>query len=175
MDTAAHQDTQNTNLDDSGVGTQDNVGASNKSVGIDKGKAPKHPKQQPEKQPGQQTLTKTTPEVTISPPKHPTSAALEQPAPEASKKTAPFAPTKETAPATEKVALAPSKATPPPQQQVINVKSPKASKAKDPPPSGGVKPSTILALHIGKGASQASSLVNPENIEGCVSVNTMRG
>jgi hypothetical protein len=106
----SHQDTQNTSADDSGAETQDNVGASNKSADIDKGKAPEHPEQQP----GQQTLatTKTTPDVIVSPSEHPTSAAPEQPAPEAPKKIAPSAPTKETVLAPEKVAPAPSKATP---------------------------------------------------------------
>jgi hypothetical protein len=46
MDTGAQQDAPDTGTDTSGAGTADNVGASNTSVDIDKGKAPEVPEVQ---------------------------------------------------------------------------------------------------------------------------------
>jgi hypothetical protein len=43
MDTGAQQDVPDTGVDASGAGTIDNVGASSKSAGIDKGKGPEVP------------------------------------------------------------------------------------------------------------------------------------
>jgi hypothetical protein len=111
MDMVAHQDTLNTYANTNNVGVEDNVGASNKSASIDKGKAPKHLEQQPEMQLEQQALATKTPEVTTSLPERPTRAALEQSTPQAPEKTT-HSPAKDTVPA-------PSKATPPLEQPVI--------------------------------------------------------
>jgi hypothetical protein len=118
-------------------------------------------------QPKQETPATNIPVVIVSLPEQATSATPRQPEPQATPKTAPSAPTKKTA-------SAPTKATPPPQQQISKEKAPK-EKAKDLPLFCTGTTSTALALHVGKVPSWASSLINPENLEGHVSIKTRSG
>jgi hypothetical protein len=142
MDTGAQQDAPDTGADTSCTGTADNAGASNKSIDIEKGKAPEWPEAQAEPE-------QTAPEQT-------TSVGPEQPAPQASEKTA-RTPAKATPPLAKTTALtktpapAPPKAapTPPPQAKPRVTKTTKITKEKNVTPSA----SKALTLHASKGAA----------------------
>jgi hypothetical protein len=164
MDTGAQQDAPNTGANTSGAGTEDNAGASHKSAGTYKEKASEQPE-------AQVVPERATPEQT-------TPAALEQPAPRALEKTAPTqakttAPPAKTTTPTKTPMLAPPKATPTPLPQVAKpraTRTTKITKDKDVTPSA----STVVTLHASKGATQISSLINPE-LEGCAPLQTKSG
>jgi hypothetical protein len=146
MDTGAQQDAPDTGADASGAGTAVNVGAGNKSVGIDKGKSPE------------------VPEIWTDPasasPRQATPAAPEKPAP------------KTLAP--EKTTAAPAKTGTFKMTQIIKTAPAPAKTAPAPvktaPAPGKTAPaSSAMTLHTGKGASRVSSFHTPK-LEGRVSL-----
>jgi hypothetical protein len=144
MDTGAQEDAPDTGANASGARTAENVGASNKSADIDKGKGPEVPEIRTEPAPiasGQAT------------PAAPEKSAPKAPAPEKTAAT----PAKTGAP-TMSPAPAPTKATPTfKMTQIIKEKS-------ITPPA-----SSAMTLHTSKGASRVSSFHTPE-LEGRVSL-----
>jgi hypothetical protein len=146
MDTGAQQDVPDTGANASGAGTAENVGASNKSAGIDKGKSPEVPEIQTE----------------------PSSTASVQATPAAPEKSAPrtLAPEKTaTAPAktgTPTMSLAPAPAKAAPTFKMTQIVK---EKCVTPPAS------SAMTLHTSKGAARVSSFLTPE-LEGRVSLRT---
>jgi hypothetical protein len=146
MDTRAQQDVPDIGADTSSTETADNVGASSKSAGIDKGKGLEVPdvRAEPEQAASGQA-TPTAPEKLA-----PQTSALEKTAP---------APAKTSIPTTTP-ASAPAKAapTPPAQAKPTTFKMTKIIQEKSATPPT----STAMTLHTSKGAAQVSSFHTPE-------------
>jgi hypothetical protein len=152
MDTGAQQDAPDTGTDASGAGTADNVGASSKSAGIDKGKGPE------------------VPEVWAEP----AQTAPGQATPTALKKTAPQTPALEKTPEPQTSAPALAKTGTPttspasaPANTVPTFKMTQIIKEKRATPPA----SSAMTLHTSKGAGRVSSFHTPE-LDGRVSLRT---
>jgi hypothetical protein len=152
MDTGAQQDAPNTGTDASGAGTADNVGASSKSAGIDKGKGPE------------------VPEVWAEP----AQTAPGQATPTALKKTAPQTLASEKTPEPQTSAPAPAKTGTPttspasaPAKTVLTFKMTQIIKEKRATPPA----SSAMTLHTSKGAARVSSFHTPE-LDGRISLRT---
>jgi hypothetical protein len=149
MDTGAQQHAPDAGAPTSSAGTTDDAGAGTKSAGLDKGKAPE------------------VPDIRIDPAPasagHATPAAPEQPVPKT--------PAPEKAPAVTKTA-APAKTTAPVKSSTLKIErilksgSPSAATA---PAKAASRPSSALALHLGKAAARPSFFDMPE-LEGRVSL-----
>jgi hypothetical protein len=134
-----------------GAGTTEDAGASHKSTGIDKGKAPE------------------VPEIWTIP--EPASAG--QAAPAAPEQLAPKTPAPEKAPAPAKPA-APAKTTAPAKSGTLKIERVLKSGTQSTvttPVKAASRPSSALALHFGKAAAQPSFFDMPE-LEGRVSLLT---
>jgi hypothetical protein len=157
MDTGAHQEAPDSGAPTNDVGTTEDVGASNKSAGIDdKGKGP------------------AMPEVrTILEP-----ASAGQAAPAVPEQPAPKTPSSEKAPAPAKPAAptrtsAPAKTTAPVNPGTLKIQPTKSGtpSAATAPSKAASRPSSALALHLGRAATrpgyQTSFFDTPE-LEGIV-------
>jgi hypothetical protein len=141
MDTGAQQDAPDTGADASGAETADNVGASNRSTNIDRGKAPEVPEVQAEQeQAASGQATPVTPDKTA-------------PQTLVSEKTSTPAPAKTPALTPAKAAL-----TPPAQAKPTTFKMNKIIKEKSVIPSAR----TAMTLHTSKEAARVSSFNTPE-------------
>jgi hypothetical protein len=149
MDTGAQQDAPDSDAPTSGVGTTEDAGARNKSAGTDnKGKGP------------------TVPEVrTIPEP-----AAAGQAAPAAPEQPAPKTPTTEKTPAPAKPAAL-AKTSFPVKFGALKINPTKSGtqSAATGAAKAASRPSSALALHLGKAASWPSFFDTPE-LEGRVSL-----
>jgi hypothetical protein len=150
MDTGAQQDVPDAGAPTSGAGTAEDVGAGDKSAGIDKGKAPEVP----------EVRTDPTPASAGQA----TSAAPEQAAPKTL--------------ATEKTSVPAKPATPaktsvPAKSGTLKIKQTKSGtqSAATAPAKAAARPSSALALHFGKAAARPSFFETPE-LEGRVSLLT---
>jgi hypothetical protein len=146
MDTGAQQDTPDTSANASGVGTDEDAGAGDKSVGIDKGKNPEVPE------------FRTDP--ASASPGQATPVALENPAPKT--------------PAPEKTTAASAKTGTFKMTQIIKTAVTPAKTAPVPvklaPTTGKIAAgSSAMTLHTGKGVARVSSFHTPE-LEGRVSL-----
>jgi hypothetical protein len=150
MGTGAQQDAPDAGAPTSGAGTAEDAGAGDKSAGIDKGKAPEVPEVRTDPAPASAGQT--------------TSVALEQAATKtpATKKT----------PAPAKPA-APAKTSVPAKSGTLKIKQTKfgTQSAATAPAKAASRPSSALALHIGKAAARPSFFETPE-LEGRVSLLT---
>jgi hypothetical protein len=171
MDMGAHEDTPNTGANASGAGTAEDAGASNKSAGIDKGKAPEVPEIRSDPAtaaPGQATPAAPDEPApkTLAPEKTTTTPATTGTTASAKTDTTAPAKTGTTAP-TKTGTTAPAKTGTFKMTQIIKtVPTP----AKTAPTSAKPAPSSsTLTLHTGKGAARVSSLHTPE-LEGRISL-----
>jgi hypothetical protein len=156
MDTGAEPDAPDASAPTSGVGTTEDAGAGNKSAGIDKGKAPEVPEVRTDPAPA--SAGQAAP------------AAPEQPAPKTPTTAKTSAPAKTAAPAKT---FAPDKTSVPVKSGTLKIKPTKSGtqSAATAPAKGVARPSSALALHIGKAAARPSFFDTPE-LEGRVSLLT---
>jgi hypothetical protein len=142
MDTGAQQDAPDAGAPTSGAGATEDAGAGNKSAGIDKGKAPEVPEVWTDPAPASAGQA--------------TSAAPEQAAPKT--------------PATEKTSAL-AKASVPAKSGTLKIKQTKSGtqSTATAPAKAAARPSSALALHIGKAAARPSFFDTPE-LEGRVSL-----
>jgi hypothetical protein len=136
MDMGAHQDTPDSGAPTSDAGTTEDVGASNKSTGIDdKGKGPAVPEVR--------TIPEPAPAGQAAP------AAPEQPAPKPS--------SAEKTPAPAKT-LVPDKTSAPVWSGTLKVQKTKSGtpSAATAPPKAASRTSSALALHLGRAATRPS-------------------
>jgi hypothetical protein len=162
MDTGAQPDAPYAGAPTSGAGTTEDASAGNKSADVDKGKAPEVPEVRTDPAPASAgQAAPTAPEQPA--PKTPTAAKTSAPA-----KTA--APTKTSAP--DKI-LVPDKTSVPVKSGTLKIKPTKSGtqSAATAPAKGAARPSSALALHIGKAAARPSFFDMPE-LEGRVSLLT---
>jgi hypothetical protein len=132
MDTGAQQDTPDTGANASGARTTEDAGAGDKSVGIDKGKAPEVP----------EVWTNLAP----ASPGQATPATPEQPTPKA--------------PTLEKSTAVPAKTDTFKMTQIIKTAPPPTTTA--PAPAKPAPSSSAMTLHTCKGAAWASFFHMPE-------------
>jgi hypothetical protein len=140
MDTGAQQTAPDSGAPNSDAGTTEDAGASNKSAGIDnKGKGPTVPEVQ------------TTSEPTSAGQAAP--AAPEQPAPKTPSTEKTSAPAKPAAPAKTSV---PDKTSTPVKSSTLKIQptKPGKSSAATAPSKAESRPSSALALHLGRAASR---------------------
>jgi hypothetical protein len=156
MDTGAHQETPDSGAPTSDAGTTEDVGASTKSAGIDKGKAPEVPE------------VRTIPEP----------ASAGQAAPAAPEQTSPQTPSSEKTPAPSKTTApakpaAPAKSSSPAKPGTLKFHPTKSGtpSAATAPSKAAPRTSSALALHLGRAATRpgyrASFFDTPE-LEGIV-------
>jgi hypothetical protein len=150
MDTGAQQDAPDAGAPTSDAGTAEDAGAGDKSVGIDKGKAPEVPKVRTDPAPA--SAGQATP------------ATPEQPAPKIPTTEKTFVPAKSAAPAKTSV---PAKFGTLKIKQIIKSGTQSAATA----PAKPAPSSSALALHFGKAAAQPSFFDTPK-LEGRISLLT---
>jgi hypothetical protein len=139
MDTGAQQDAPDSGAPTSGAGTTEDAGASNKSAGIEnKGKGPAVPE------------VRTTPEPASAGQAAP--AAPEQPAPKTPSAEKTPAPAKTDAPAKTSI---PDKTSAPVKSGTLKIQPTKSDtpSAATAPSKAASRPSSALALHLGRAAS----------------------
>jgi hypothetical protein len=151
MDTEAHQEAPDLGAPSSDAGTTEDAGASHKSAGIDKGKDPEVPE------------VRTIPEP----------ASGGQATPAAPEQASPQTPSSEKTPAPTKAA-APAQTTAPAKTGTLKIERVLKSgtqTAATAPAKPGPRPSSALALHVGRAASRPGhrpSFFETPELEGIV-------
>jgi hypothetical protein len=140
MDTGAHQEAPDSGAPTNDAGTTEDVGASNKGTGIDdKGKGPAVPEVR--------TIPEPAPAGQAAP------AAPEQPAPKTPSTEKTLAPSKTAAPAKT---LIPDKTSAPVKSGTLKIRPAKSGtpSAATAPSKAASRPSSALALHLGRAATR---------------------